>query len=137
MFFTLLGTVSGNLALTVKSLLLRVTRRSPHQFRDDIRIQKITHSEPPRVKRDQVLSGEVYQVWEDNFRVYGARKVWRQLQREGRDVARCTVERLMKRLGIQGVVRGAKRWTTVRDDTLSQPADRVKRQFTATRPNQL
>ena len=92
---------------------------------------------PARAKRDQVLSVEVHRVWDENFQVYGARKVWRQLKREEFDVARCTVERLMKRLGIQGVVRGAKCWTTVSDETLSQPADRVNRQFVATRPNQL
>ena len=72
-----------------------------------------------------------------NFQVYGVRKVWRQLQREGCAVARCTVARLMKQLEIQGVRRGAKRWTTVRDETLPQPADRVNRQFAATGPNRL
>ena len=92
---------------------------------------------PARVKRDRALSQAVYRVWNENYQVYGARKVWRQLQREGHDVARCTVERLMKRLEIQGVIRGAKRWTTVCDETLPQPADRVNRQFAATRPNRL
>ena len=76
-------------------------------------------------------------MWEENFQVYGARKVWRQLQREGHDVARCTVERLMRQLEIQGVRRGAKRWTTVCDETLPQPADRVNWQFAANRPNRL
>jgi len=69
--------------------------------------------------------------------VYGARKVWRQLNREHIDVARCTVERLMKGLGIQGVMRGAKCWTTIVDDALIRPFDLVNREFTATRPNQL
>ena len=76
-------------------------------------------------------------MWEENYQVYGARKVWRQLQREGQDVARCTVERLMRRLEIQGVRRGGKRWTTLRDASLPQPADRVNRHFAATRPNRL
>jgi transposase InsO family protein len=92
---------------------------------------------PARVKRDQKLSVEVKRVWDENFQVYGARKVWRQLNREQIGVARCTVERLMKRLGIQGVNRGAKCWTTVSDEALFRPADLVNRQFTATRPNQL
>jgi transposase InsO family protein len=92
---------------------------------------------PPRVKRDQALSEEVWRVWDENYQVYGARKVWRQLHREAIPAARCTVERLMKRLGIQGVVRGAKCWTTVCDETLPQPTDHVQRQFVATRPNQL
>ena len=92
---------------------------------------------PPRLKRDQALCKEIQRIWGENYRLYGARKVWRQLQREGHGVARCTVERLMRGLEIQGVRRGAKRWTTARDETLPQPADRVNRQFAATRPNQL
>jgi transposase InsO family protein len=93
--------------------------------------------EPKRVKRDRALEAEIRRVWEENFRVYGARKVWRQLKREGIEVARCTVERLMNTLGIQGVRRGATCWTTIPDAALSRPADLVKRQFTAERPNQL
>ena len=86
---------------------------------------------PARVKRDQALCREIQRVWDENYQVYGARKVWRQLQREGQKVARCTVERLMRWLEIQGVIRGAKRWTTVCDETLPQPADRVNRHFAA------
>ena len=92
---------------------------------------------PARARRDRTLCREIRRIWADNFQVYGVRKVWRQLQREGRAVARCTVARLMKQLEIQGVRRGAKRWTTVRDETLPQPADRVNRQFAATGPNRL
>ncbi len=92
---------------------------------------------PDRSRRDSALEIDIQRVWEENFEVYGARKVWRQLNRECIEVARCTVERLMKRLGIQGVMRGAKCWTTVIDDTLARPADLVNREFTATRPNQL
>ena len=92
---------------------------------------------PDRTRRDSSLELDIQRVWEDNFEVYGARKVWRQLNREYIEVARCTVERLMKRLGIQGVTRGAKCWTTVSDDALARPADLVNREFTATRPNQL
>ncbi len=92
---------------------------------------------PARAKRDQVLAIEIQRVWDENFQVYGARKVWRQLNREQIGVARCTVERLMKRLGLQGATRRAKCWTTLSDDALARPADLVKRQFTATRPNQL
>ena len=61
---------------------------------------------PPRVQRDQALSGEVRRVWEENLQVHGARKVWRQLNREGIPAARCTVERLMRSQGLRGVVRG-------------------------------
>jgi transposase InsO family protein len=73
----------------------------------------------------------------ENFRVYGAHKVWRQLNREHIFVARCTVERLMKKLGIQGVVRGKGYKTTIPDEAAARPADLVQRQFTATCPNQL
>jgi transposase InsO family protein len=92
---------------------------------------------PPRMRRDAELSPEIRRVYDENFRVYGARKVWRQLGREQITVARCTVERLMRSLGLQGVVRGKKCRTTISKDQASYPADRVKRQFTATRPNQL
>ena len=92
---------------------------------------------PPRVRRDKELSDEIQRVWDENFRVYGARKVWRQLNREQFAVARCTVERLMRTLGLQGVVRGRPCRTTVSDNVADRPPDLVKRQFTATRPNQL
>jgi len=92
---------------------------------------------PPRVQRDIELSREIRRVYEENFQVYGARKVWRQLGREGIVVARCTVERLMHSMGLEGVVRGKRCRTTVGDDRLDQPVDRVNRQFQATRPNQL
>ena len=92
---------------------------------------------PPRVQRDRELSDEIQRVWDENFQVYGARKVWRQLNREKIPVARCTVERLMGILGLQGAVRGKPCRTTVSDDAAERPADLVTRQFTATRPNQL
>ena len=92
---------------------------------------------PPRVQRDRELSDEIQRVWDENFCVYGARKVWRQLNREQFAVARCTVERLMRILGLQGVVRGQTCRTTVSDNTADRPPDLVQRQFTATRPNQL
>ncbi len=92
---------------------------------------------PPRGRRDVEISQEIQRVWDENFRVYGARKIWRQLCREGVTVARCSVERLMRSLGLQGVVRGGKRRTTIRRDQTGYPADQVKRQFAAIRPNQL
>ena len=92
---------------------------------------------PPRLRRDRALVPEIRRVYEENFRVYGARKVWRQLGREGQVVARCTVERLMHDLGLHGVVRGRKCRTTFSDDRAVRPLDRVNRQFQASRPNQL
>jgi transposase InsO family protein len=90
-----------------------------------------------RSKRDRWLEVEIQRVWDENKQVYGIRKVWRQLKRENITAARCTVERLMKRLGIEGVRRGAKCWTTISDDAQDRPADLVNRQFVALRPNQL
>jgi putative transposase len=92
---------------------------------------------PPRGRRDVEISQEIQRVWDENFQVYGARKIWRQLCREGVTVARCSVERLMRFLGLQGVVRGGKRRTTISRDQTAYPADLVKRQFAAIRPNQL
>ena len=91
-----------------------------------------------RVKRDQQLLPEIQRVWDENEQVYGARKVWLQLKREQLSVARCTVERLMKQLDIQGVSRAkASTYTTISDANQNKPLDRVNRQFTADAPNQL
>jgi len=92
---------------------------------------------PPRLKRDQILIPEIRRVYEQNFGVYGARKVWRQMGREAIEVARCTVERLMGVLGLQGTVRGRRCRTTIPDESTVRPLDRVNRQFQASRPNQL
>ena len=93
---------------------------------------------PPRAKRDAELEPEIQRVYDENFRVYGAEKVWRQLKRENWEVARCTVERLMARLGLSGAVRGGKKYrTTIPDTAAARPADLVNRQFQAERPNQL
>lgn len=92
---------------------------------------------PPRLRRDRELMPEIGRVHEENFGVYGARKVWRQLGREDIVAARCTVERLMRSLGLQGVVRGRKCRTTVADESAARPLDRVNRQFRASQPNQL
>ena len=92
---------------------------------------------PERTRRDAALKVEIERVWNENRQVYGARKVWRQLDREGFAVARCTVERLMRQMGLQGVVRGKKARTTISDEAAARPADLVERDFTAARPNQL
>jgi len=93
---------------------------------------------PKRLVRDRELCVEIERVWKENRSVYGARKVWLQLKREGFAVARCTVERLMARMGLRGAVRGRgfKR-TTIADETAARPADLVHRNFTADRPNRL
>jgi putative transposase len=91
----------------------------------------------PRAVRDAELTARIRGVHEANYGVYGARKVWRQLLRDGVPVARCTVERLMRQAGLVGVVRGARQRTTCPDPVAARPADLVQRQFSAERPNQL
>src|SRR5262249_30041974 len=93
---------------------------------------------PPRVHRDAELGGPIRRVWQENREVYGVRKVWQQLRRERRSIARCTVARLMRQLGLRGVVRGRRFKTTTRPDPAAlRPSDLVTRQFAAARPNQL
>ena len=90
-----------------------------------------------RTKQDAALRPEIARVFTENFEVYGARKVWRQLQREGVDTARCTVERLMRSMGLQGVIRGKPLRTTISDKAAPCPLDHVNRQFNAAHPNAL
>jgi putative transposase len=97
-------------------------------------------SRPPSARqcRDEALKREIRRVWDEHRQVYGADKVWAQLKREGLPVARCTVERLMRALGLRGVVRGKTRVrTTIGDDASSRPLDLVARQFRAPAPNRL
>lgn len=87
--------------------------------------------------RDEHLIGEIVKVYEENRSVYGARKVWKQLNREEIPVAKCTVERLMRELGLEGTIRGKKHKTTIANDSAPRPADLVDRTFVADRPNRL
>lgn len=89
----------------------------------------------PRARRDEQLKATILRIWRDNRGVYGARKVWRALRREGLAVARCTVERLMRALGIAGAVRGRPKRTTLPDPAAVRPADLLRRDFTAPAPN--
>ena len=92
---------------------------------------------PTRARSDAALATEIRRVFEDNFQVWGVRKVWRQLRREGIDAARCTVARLMRQMGLKGAVRGKTVRTTVSDTAAPCPLDRVNRVFKAPRPNML
>jgi putative transposase len=92
---------------------------------------------PARARRDEVLRAEIRRVWDGNFRVYGVRKVWRQLGREGIAVARCTTARLMQQMGLSGAVRGKAVKTTISNPAVPCPRDKVHRQFQAPRPNAL
>ena len=104
--------------------------------------QKAREADPSRLSeravRDAELREQIERVWKENFGVYGARKAWRQLVREEVPVARCTVERLMRQMGLQGAIRGRKyKKTTIVDEAAQRPADLVQRDFTAHRPNHL
>ncbi|RHW19507.1 IS3 family transposase, partial [Pseudomonas jilinensis] len=90
-----------------------------------------------RAQQDELLCEDIKRVWEDNMRCYGVVKVWKQLRRDKVQVARCTVARLMRHLGLQGVRRGQVVRTTVPDGNAACPLDKVQRQFNADRPNQL
>ena len=95
-------------------------------------------SRSARARREELLRVEIGRVWDQNFAVYGAEKVWKQLRREGIRVARCTVARLMREMGLRGAVRGrAFKTTTVAGETEARPADLVDRDFGVSRPNEL
>jgi HTH-like domain len=92
---------------------------------------------PDRVRRDADLRVEIRRVFEDNFRVYGVRKVWRESRREGFSAARCTVARLMRNIGLRGAIRDKPLRTTISDKAALCPLDRVNRQFRASAPDRL
>ena len=117
--------------------ICRVMKIAPSTYHAHDARRRRVRVTPPRVQRDTVLRVEIRRVFEENFQVYGVRKVWRQLVREGEDVARCTVARLMRRMGLQGVIRGRRVRTTISDKAAPCPLDRVNRQFRAPRPNVL
>ena len=105
-------------------------RKHVAQRRDPLRL-------PARARRDLALKPEIARVFAENFAVYGVRKVWRQMRREGFAIARCTVERLMRDMGLHGVIRGKPVRTTISDKAAPCPLDRVNRQFHAPAPNKL
>lgn len=117
--------------------ICKVLPIAPSTYHDHVAKRRDPTRRSDRVKRDEVLKIEIRRVFEENFRVYGVRKVWRQLKREGIAVARCTVARLMKAMGLQGVVRGKRAKTTISDAAVPCPLDRVNRQFAADHPNSL
>ena len=117
--------------------ICKVLQISPSGYRRHAALQRNPQQRCARAQRDDVLASEIERVWEANMRVYGADKVWRQLAREGMSAARCTVERLMRRVGLRGVMRGKVVRTTISDNKAPCPLDKVNRQFRAERPNQL
>src|SRR5690606_9590821 len=117
--------------------ICKVLPIAPSTYYDHASRQVDPARQPPRWHREQALASQIDRVWQGNRQAYGARKVWRQLHREGVKVARCTVERLMRRAGLQGVVRGMPRKWIGQELVEEKPMDLVKRQFTADRPNAL
>lgn len=117
--------------------ICRVLPIAPSTYRAHARAVANPSLRSARAKRDAELRPKIQKVWDDNFEVYGVRKVWRQLNREGVDVARCTVARLMRQMGLQGIVRGKSVRTTVSDSAAPCPLDKVNRNFRAPRPNAL
>jgi putative transposase len=100
--------------------------------------QQCPERRPHRVRQDEMVTADIYRVWHENQEVYGVRKVWKQLRREGHPAARCTVARLMRRAGLRGAVRGRKfKVTTCPDTAAPRPPDLVTRRFAAVRPNEL
>jgi len=117
--------------------ICRTLQFAPSAYYERKRQSASPESRSTRRKTDEALRTAIRRVWEDNFRVYGVRKVLRQLRREGFVLARCTIERLMREMGLSGVIRGRTKRTTIPADRESRPLDLVQRRFRAERPNQL
>ena len=117
--------------------ICKVLQIAPSGYRRRAALRRDPERRCARAQRDDALRPEIERVWRSNLQVYGADKVWRQLSRGGHPVARCTVERLMRRQGLQGVRRGKVVRTTISNSKAPCPLDRVNRQFRAERPNQL
>ena len=110
---------------------------APSTYHDHVAKQRDPSRLSARAQRDIMLTPEVARIFAENFGVYGVRKVWRQMKREGFDIARCTIERLMRDMGLQGVIRGKPARTTISDKAAPCPLDHVNRQFHAPAPNRL
>lgn len=117
--------------------ICKVLQISPSGYRRYAALRRDPRQRCSCAHSDDLLAPQIARVWQSNMQVYGAVKVWRQLAREGTAVARCTVERLMRRIGLQGVRRGKIVRTTSSDSKAACPLDKVNRQFRAERPNEL
>jgi transposase InsO family protein len=118
--------------------ICEVIQIAPSTYYETKRQQREPQRRSARAKRDEALRPEIQRVFDDNYQVYGVRKVWKQLLREGFAVAKCTVRRLMRQLGLRGATRGrAFTVTTIPDEALARPGDLVERDFTAAAPNLL
>lgn len=117
--------------------ICRVLPVAPSTYHEHALRKREPERLPDRSKRDLSLKPEITRVFQENFAVYGVRKVWRQLKRESVDAARCTIERLMREMGLKGAIRGRPFKTTVGDKAAPCPLDHVNRQFHAEAPNRL
>ena len=117
--------------------ICRMLPIAPSTYYDHLAKRAEPSRKSKRARQDDALRPEIRRVFEENYRVYGVRKVWRRLRREGFDVARCTVARLMKDLGLKGAIRGKPVRTTLPDKSAPCPLDRVNRQFRVPAPNML
>jgi transposase InsO family protein len=117
--------------------ICRVLPIAPSTYYHRLACQADPSKASARHQRDTELRPEIKRVWDENYQVYGVRKAWHQLKREGFDLARCTVERLMKQIGIRGAVRGKMIKTTIPDTSAPCPRDKVNRVFRASAPNLL
>jgi putative transposase len=117
--------------------ICKILQVAPSGYRRHAALRREPHRRCARAQRDEALVPQIERVWQANMQVYGADKVWKQLRREEVAVARCTVERLMRRQGLRGVMRGKVVRTTISDNKAPCPLDKVNRQFRAERPNQL
>jgi transposase InsO family protein len=117
--------------------ICKVLQIAPSGYRRHAALQRNPSLRCARDLRDEMLMPHIRRVWDENMQVYGADKVWRQMNREGIRVARCTVGRLMGRVQLQGVRRGKVLKTTLADKAAAYPLDKVNRDFKADRPNQL
>ena len=117
--------------------ICRLLPIAPSTYHAHVAAQRDPGKRSARRRRDDALRSEIARVHAENFGVYGARKVWRQLRREGVAAARCTVKRLMRAVGLRGAVRGKTVKTTIQDPAAPCPLDRVRRQFHAPAPDRL
>ena len=117
--------------------ICRVLPIAPSTYHEHVAQRQDATRLSARTREDLALKPEIARVFAENFGVYGVRKVWRQMMREGFPIARCTVERLMREMGLQGVIRGKPVRTTISDKAAPCPLDHVNRQFRAPAPNKL
>lgn len=133
----MIGFVDDHRAVYGVASICRVLPIAPSTFYHQLACRADPSKASGRAQRDAELRPQIKRVWDENYQVYGVRKAWHQMKREGFTLARCTVERLMKQIGIRGAVRSKGVKTTIPDTSVPCPRDKVNRQFRAPVPNLL